>query len=429
MEPVIIPLLRKEIEETWKGNHFGTFIIVCSRTISERIYIDSLLPSFQIVTWLPREGEVTFGFENMGKSDTINFNFEGIGHVKVLVDKHMTGYKIYRNSKPMIIKILENGPAVISNPLHEVITLVEGEKETEFKGRTVAVCRCGKSSKQPYCDGSHNKKEPEPITANQGLTVTNPDVQLGGTLLQDTTIKGEVIDMSHPDPKKDLGKKILIDKRELDKLPKEEQDQILKLKGTSIPLGSIDLTRVGEANEPQWTDMQGKPLYVNQGDGVDCSHPGKEIANSLYFTPSIEDIRVGYELEWRMPRRDFVKYGDESVYDWQPHTITINDFSDHDLAEEFHNLAFGGCEFRVPYLTKEQIEKEGWVARTEVYKDRIGFEKGNYFMIWYEKRRFVDIILRDPSIEERVHNPERFRFFCDCKDINTFRYICKLLNI
>jgi hypothetical protein len=46
-----------------------------------------------------------------------------------------------------------------------------------------------------------------------------------------------------------------------------------------------------------------------------------------------------------------------------------------------------------------------------------------------KKEPLLDFILRDPSIEERVGNPERFRFFCECKDINTLRKIEKLLNI
>lgn len=135
-----------------------------------------------------------------------------------------------------------------------------------------------------------------------------------------------------------------------------------------------------------------------------------------YFVPDISDIRVGYECE----------FYDSDDNDWTKVII--------DNQSKLANFTGLEIPLRTPYLTKEQIEAEGWeyVESTRTWPpNRHAFKKGNYFLIF----RFdievplLDCILQDPSKEERVSNPERFRFFCDCKDINTFRMICKLLNI
>lgn len=60
----------------------------------------------------------------------------------------------------VFIKLIEGGPALIEG--HEESPLVQVEKETgdiETTNRAVAICRCGKSKKFPFCDGSHNKQD------------------------------------------------------------------------------------------------------------------------------------------------------------------------------------------------------------------------------------------------------------------------------
>lgn len=56
------------------------------------------------------------------------------------------------------ITIIENGPAIIQNGTESVVTLNE-----ELIGNKIALCRCGKSSNGVHCDGSHSKKNIEPI--------------------------------------------------------------------------------------------------------------------------------------------------------------------------------------------------------------------------------------------------------------------------
>jgi hypothetical protein len=150
-----------------------------------------------------------------------------------------------------------------------------------------------------------------------------------------------------------------------------------------------------------------------------------------YFTPSIEDIRVGYECE-RHVVVDFSTTG-EGAFEWQKYII----------GEDYNPDLRDGKDVRIPsirllrtpYLTKEQIETEGWEdISTSLNENNWGFQKGNRFAAFKSDKEgllILQIIIKDPSKEELVFGipSENFRFICPCKDINTFRYICKLLKV
>lgn len=140
---------------------------------------------------------------------------------------------------------------------------------------------------------------------------------------------------------------------------------------------------------------------------------------SKYFTPSIGDIRIGYECElfWNQDHLT------ENFWD----KIIVGDKGLEDINWEFR---IDNNQVRVLYLTKEQIQQEGWKLLEEqrLWKGQIVFEKGNYFMLFHPKKLLLDFILKDPSKEERVSNPEHFRLFCICKDTNRLREIEKILT-
>lgn len=130
-----------------------------------------------------------------------------------------------------------------------------------------------------------------------------------------------------------------------------------------------------------------------------------------YFTPGIEDIRVGYECEM------LNGYGE-----WKPFK-----FEEH-LYYEGWAVDFG--KMRVPYLTKKQIEDEGWTITHREYKeppykmDWVNAKKGGY-TLWINLG-LTDSMFLGIDKEGAVAG---ILFRGHCKDINTFRYICKLLNI
>ena len=136
-----------------------------------------------------------------------------------------------------------------------------------------------------------------------------------------------------------------------------------------------------------------------------------------YFTPEISDICVGYELEIRQANK------------WLLHKIQSNDcfcdFVDMD-------------GYRVPYLTKEQIEAEGWEYTKNTNTVDVDichiFNKNNYMLGWFPLINKIAVLVRDPSkaldkngILIEYNNTERYTG--ECKDINTFRKIIKLLEI
>lgn len=136
-----------------------------------------------------------------------------------------------------------------------------------------------------------------------------------------------------------------------------------------------------------------------------------DIPDDRYFTPPIEDIHVGYECESlnALPKEE--RY-------WIPYVVgettgTWNQFGGIRWAVENKHL-------RVPYLTKEQIEKEGWeIDFSRHVQPGFAYHK-NGFQLWFNMYgNWIRI--------EKDHNLKHF--YGECKDINTFRYICKLLGI
>lgn len=132
-----------------------------------------------------------------------------------------------------------------------------------------------------------------------------------------------------------------------------------------------------------------------------------------YFTPNIEDIRVGYECEVRLIENA----------QWTNFVVGKNNFEETTIYEylELDNV-------RVPYLTKEQIEAEGWVANcfdTEGEEWQMcSFKKGAFeCRRWQNENNYIEFH------NSRVEGQEDIIYEGECKDINTFRYICKLLGI
>ncbi len=55
--------------------------------------------------------------------------------------------------RPSSIRLEPNGPYVVTGPL----TLIDADGNAQVvpEGKTVKLCRCGHSSKKPFCDSTH----------------------------------------------------------------------------------------------------------------------------------------------------------------------------------------------------------------------------------------------------------------------------------
>ena len=135
-----------------------------------------------------------------------------------------------------------------------------------------------------------------------------------------------------------------------------------------------------------------------------------------YFTPDIEDICIGYELEINWNRAYEEK--------WVPIKVSVQDEEfayTSELSEIVDALHDGMSEARVPYLTKEQIEAEGWefdynLGDFDYYIKTVNDKEEYELEFCYKEPININILKRT------LYNGE-------CKDINTFRKIIKLLGI
>jgi hypothetical protein len=139
-----------------------------------------------------------------------------------------------------------------------------------------------------------------------------------------------------------------------------------------------------------------------------------------YYTPEIEDLFVGYECElstmsgWRTGtypeifklNKELDEYGDdESVYSI--------------LMKTTH------ARMRTPFLSKEDVEKEGWrqIHWREYIKEfegrTIHFSNGQKES--EDDEEYLSVF--------GVHNKSKILFEGKCPSINEFRKICKLLGI
>jgi hypothetical protein len=155
-----------------------------------------------------------------------------------------------------------------------------------------------------------------------------------------------------------------------------------------------------------------------------------------YFIPNIEDIRIGYECEiCDLPHIEGFSYMFPRNSEYRKFIVT----------KEFLQLALKHCDeycLKTSYLTKEQIEAEGW----KVEKQSLGTYLRGVKKLFISKHIFGNnwdynvpveygLTYNHKSHELKIYReiPGDFYDFThfngECKDINTFRYLCKLLNI
>lgn len=114
-----------------------------------------------------------------------------------------------------------------------------------------------------------------------------------------------------------------------------------------------------------------------------------------YFVPQIEDFRIGYEYEFQgIPK------GWHKMIFSEENSLKTMKFNIENLKDTI----------RVPFLTKEQIEKEGYTVE-DLNNDKY-------------------IKYKNDVNELHIHDYNGDTFYLgNCPSINEFRYICKLLKI
>ena len=132
-----------------------------------------------------------------------------------------------------------------------------------------------------------------------------------------------------------------------------------------------------------------------------------------YFTPEISDLYIGYECEKNC--NIIGAHSTEVEQVWLSYTIHYD--------RDFTNIESDIVDYRVPYLTNEQIEAEGWEYVETDINSIFTFKKSKYIL-------YCNFITKKISIDFLVNNGGTSTLFTgECKDINTFRKIIKLLEI
>lgn len=141
-----------------------------------------------------------------------------------------------------------------------------------------------------------------------------------------------------------------------------------------------------------------------------------------YYTPNKEDLYIGYEYQHARVRKEGIPYDCEIVFEeyveyWK--NMILEDLKVPDVAFMLH---LDSRFIRTLYLTKEQIEREGWK------EDRGYYVKNNIYLSYNEEdNNFITIDAGDPFTSDACDND--FIFKGECKSINEFRKICKFLKI
>lgn len=142
---------------------------------------------------------------------------------------------------------------------------------------------------------------------------------------------------------------------------------------------------------------------------------------SKYFVPDISEMHVGCEFEMNDTWGGWIKL---TLTEELLKSPLVGLGSGNERAPWYHN-------FRVPYLTIEQIEAEGW-------KEEFVYPEGSVIMMLGSKSKGYEFLYPKLGRQTVVTRLWEFLegeykrdviFKGQCKSINEFRKICKLLGI
>jgi hypothetical protein len=144
-----------------------------------------------------------------------------------------------------------------------------------------------------------------------------------------------------------------------------------------------------------------------------------------YYVPDREDFKEGFEYE-----KLYNTYSppDFKLTDSKWFKQVFDDFTSEE--NYLFNRDFESNSIRVPFLTKEDIEKEGWVFSGIITTPNGGII--NHQLNNFKYRTFYNYnskILEVYEVIKDVYQKDLMIFRGICRCINDFKTICKLLNI
>jgi len=141
-----------------------------------------------------------------------------------------------------------------------------------------------------------------------------------------------------------------------------------------------------------------------------------------YFTPDIEDIHVGYECEILKET-------------WEPFKFNVKEIIP--VFARVNSKTILSDKIKVPYLTKEQIEAElinDWkfneltsTFQKKIIRENFILNVDIYYNNFFKKLQIK--VIEEHEEFNKLSKTEYNLYNGQCKDINTFRKIIKLLGI
>jgi hypothetical protein len=134
---------------------------------------------------------------------------------------------------------------------------------------------------------------------------------------------------------------------------------------------------------------------------------------STYYTPELEEFRIGFQYEWLNEDKEWVKVD-------SPEAIT---------PDEYDKQAYG---LRVKHLDRDDIEGEGWVCKemdgfpNDLFPHdffTIGDEEVKFGMVANDKTKTIEIL-----ITTQMHEPQPC-FRGTILNLSEFRKLMKQLGI
>ena len=145
-----------------------------------------------------------------------------------------------------------------------------------------------------------------------------------------------------------------------------------------------------------------------------------------YFTPHISDFYFGYEFEYQAPDKKWHKCTYHTNDKDKLNFVYIGPASLQSLIDRE--------QIRVPYLTKEQLEAEGWELIQIYPSEACIFQKGTKeegceLTYDFTQHRIHFTKLYFYGLDDEYTRTKLTWNSLECKDINTFKKIIKLLGI
>jgi hypothetical protein len=185
-------------------------------------------------------------------------------------------------------------------------------------------------------------------------------------------------------------------------------------------------------------ELIGKAMGAKTGGLYDQLIIKKMEQSRQYYTPDIEDLFIGYECEANLVSTAVSLLGEdvtkiEMLPIYERAVISSDPWGSFSISQALTCL--NDSRLRTSYLTKEDIEKEGWKLTGKSI--RLWFEKEGYFELPISPgHKVVKYILQLDLDYHGIHiegffggESEGVLYEGLCPSINEFRKICKSLGI